>query len=219
MTQDTLIRGHAIRPEIKTLIQKDFPHWNDTSYICKIDYEKYRIQYVSKLIMEDGHQVEKLKLDIIENIKNSEFLSSNLNQDYEKTYKFSEKLADRVAKFGGSWNFISIFFLLLFFWILTNTHFLLTKPFDPYPFILMNLILSCIAAIQAPVIMMSQNRQEAKDRIRAENDYKINLKAEVEIRTLHEKVDHLLLEQWSKMIEVQQLQLELLNEIRENVIR
>ena len=98
-----------------------------------------------------------------------------------------------------------------------NSLYLMFKPFDPYPFILMNLILSCLAAIQAPIIMMSQNRQEIKDRSRAENDYKINLKSEIEIRTLHEKVDHLLLDQWSKMMRVQELQVEILEEIRHKI--
>ncbi|AVQ10510.1 PF06210 family protein [Leptospira santarosai] len=104
-------------------------------------------------------------------------------------------------------------------WIFGNVTFLTKSSFDPYPFILLNLILSCIAALQAPIIMMSQNRQEAKDRIRSENDYKINLKAEIEIRTLHEKVDHLLLNQWSKMIEVQEIQMEILGEISNQLKR
>jgi uncharacterized membrane protein len=102
-------------------------------------------------------------------------------------------------------------------WIVMNSLLLLYKPFDPYPFILLNLILSCLAAIQAPIIMMSQNRQETKDRHRSENDYKINLKSEIEIRTLHEKVDHLLFDQWSKMIKTQEFQIEILEEIRNKV--
>jgi len=104
--------------------------------------------------------------------------------------------------------------VILVVWIIVNSVVLLSKTFDPYPFILLNLILSCIAAIQAPIIMMSQNRQEAKDRIRSENDYKVNLKAEIEIRTLHEKIDHLLLDQWSRMMQIQQVQLDMLEEIQ-----
>lgn len=106
-------------------------------------------------------------------------------------YTFGEKLADQVASFGGSWKFIILFFTLLVVWIIINSIAFLMKPFDPYPFILLNLILSCLASIQAPIIMMSQNRQEVKDRLRAENDYKINLKAEYEIRALQEKVDQM----------------------------
>ena len=128
-----------------------------------------------------------------------------------------ESVADKVASFGGSWRFIIIFFIILLVWIVMNSIVLLFKPFDVYPFILLNLILSCLAAIQAPIIMMSQNRQETKDRRRSENDYKINLKSEIEIRTLHEKVDHLLLDQWSKMMRIQEMQIEILEEIRNKV--
>ncbi|MBN1698126.1 MAG: DUF1003 domain-containing protein, partial [Spirochaetales bacterium] len=151
-------------------------------------------------------------------VKNGELsLPWTINAQYEEKYTIGNKISDIVAKFGGSWRFIISFFSILILWILVNSHLLLSKPFDPYPYILLNLILSCIAAIQAPIIMMSQNRLETKDRIRVENDYKINLKSEIEIRTLHEKIDHLLLEQWSKMIEIQELQIDLLNEIRESI--
>ncbi|MCK9182752.1 MAG: DUF1003 domain-containing protein, partial [Fibrobacteraceae bacterium] len=129
--------------------------------------------------------------------------------------RMGDFVSDKVASFGGSWKFIIFFLIVLILWIIINSIVLLQKPFDPYPFILMNLILSCIAAIQAPIIMMSQNRQEKKDRLRSENDYKVNLKAEIEIRTLHEKVDHLLLDQWSKMMKIQEMQIEMLEEIKE----
>jgi uncharacterized membrane protein len=122
-------------------------------------------------------------------------------------------LSDRIASFGGSWRFIILFGAVLLFWIILNAVFLLNRGFDPYPFILLNLILSCLAAIQAPIIMMSQNRAEARDRLRAENDYKVNLKAELEIRTLHEKIDHLLQRQYSRLFEIQQIQIELLEQL------
>jgi len=212
-----LISGDNIHHEIERLIKVDRPGWKDSSYICKSDYEKYRISHIIELISDEHSQIEKLESEVVNNIKSSELVTSNLNSDSNQKFTLGEKIADKVAEFGGSWKFIIIFFILLTAWIVMNSHFLLTKPFDPFPFILMNLILSCLAAIQAPIIMMSQNRQEAKDRIRGENDYKINLKAEIEIRTLHEKVDHLLLAQWSKMIEIQKLQIDLLSEIREKV--
>ena len=124
-----------------------------------------------------------------------------------------EKLADQVASFGGSWTFIIIFFSFLLTWIAVNIWWFRNRGFDPYPFILLNLILSCIAAIQAPIIMMSQNRQEAKDRKRAEHDYKVNLKAEVEIRLLHEKIDHMLLHQNKRLLEIQKVQIEMMEHI------
>jgi uncharacterized membrane protein len=121
-------------------------------------------------------------------------------------------LADRIAAIGGSWAFILLFCATLVAWITANTVVLTTAPFDPYPFILLNLVLSCVAALQAPIIIMSQNRQEAKDRVRAEHDYRINLKAELEIRHLHEKLDHLLLHQWQRLLEIQQVQTEMIEE-------
>lgn len=122
-------------------------------------------------------------------------------------------MADHVALFGGSWTFIISFGFFLFVWILLNTAFLLNNGFDPFPFILLNLILSCIAALQAPVIMMSQNRQEEKDRERSKLDYMINLKAELEIRTLHEKLDHLIIHQQRDLFEIQEIQIEMMKDI------
>jgi uncharacterized membrane protein len=122
-------------------------------------------------------------------------------------------LSDQIASFGGSWRFIILFGVVLVLWIILNGFLLLNRGFDPYPFILLNLILSCLAAMQAPIIMMSQNRAELRDRLRSENDYKINLKAELEIRHLHEKIDHLLRRQYNRLFEIQQIQIELLEEI------
>lgn len=213
---DQIISGNGVRNEIEKLIQLDFPGWNDSSYICKTDYKNYKIKYITNLISEETGQIEKLESEVIQTIQNSDFISTNINSEFARGTK-GEQISDALAKFGGSWKFIIFFFLVLLSWILINSFYLIGKPFDPFPFILLNLVLSCIAAIQAPVIMMSQNRQEAKDRLRAEKDYKINLKSEIEIRTLHEKMDHLLLEQWSKMTAIQELQIDILNDIREKI--
>lgn len=190
-----LISGHGIRNEIERTIQRDHPDWDDSKWICKDDFDIYRIKYISSLIEEEEGSIKELKNAVLDSIKANEIITSNINMEAKENYKIGDRVSDRVAIFGGSWKFIIIFFIVLSIWIAINSHFLLKKPFDPYPYILMNLILSCIAAIQAPIIMMSQNRQEKKDRIRSENDYKVNLKSEIEIRTLHEKVDHLLLDQ------------------------
>jgi len=140
-------------------------------------------------------------------------LSRNINEAFEKSLTRGERMADRLADFGGSWIFISLFGIMLVVWMGINTWVLLEKPFDPYPYILLNLVLSCLAAIQAPVILMSQNRQEAKDRLRSEHDYEINMKAEIEIRKLHEKMDHLLMHQWQRLMDIQQLQVNQMEEI------
>ena len=132
-------------------------------------------------------------------------LSENIEPEIESELIIGQKLADRIATFGGSWTFIIIFFSFLLVWMCINIWVLATKPFDPYPFILFNLILSCLAAIQAPIIMMSQNRKEQKDRSRSEYNYKVNLKAELEIRLLHEKIDHLMIHQNQRLLEIQEL--------------
>ena len=132
---------------------------------------------------------------------------------FERKWTLGERLADRIAEFGGSWTFLICFGVFMLIWITANSLILFWRPIDPYPFILLNLVLSCLAAIQAPIIMMSQNRQEAKDRLRSQHDYQVNLKAELEIRQLHEKVDHLLVHQWERLVEIQEIQLELLSEI------
>ena len=167
--------------------------------------------------MEDEKgELTNLEKDVIEKLTDYETISTNIDKEFETELKFGERLSDKLAAFGGSWRFIIIFASILFIWIAINSYVLLTRPFDPYPFILLKLILSCLAAIQAPVIMMSQNRQEARDRKRAEEDYKINLKSELELRQLHQKVDHLLIQQWERIVEIQELQLELLEELKKD---
>jgi uncharacterized membrane protein len=139
--------------------------------------------------------------------------------EFEEKRTLGQRLADRLAAFGGSWKFILIFMSILFGWIILNSIILITRRFDPFPFILLNLVLSCLAALQAPVIMMSQNRQEAKDRLRAQHDYQINLKAEIEIRSLHEKIDHLIFKQWQRLLEIQEIQTELMAELSDKLRR
>ena len=214
--EDLLIMGHGIRHEIEELIRNEYPQWNDKSLICESDFNTFRIKYIVKIIEEEKGSIEVLESEVINSINKNEIITFNTGNMAEAV-KMGDRISDKVASFGGSWKFIIMFFSILLVWIIINSFYLLSKPFDPYPFILLNLILSCIAAIQAPIIMMSQNRQEIKDRIRSENDYKINLKSEIEIRTLHEKVDHLLLDQWSKMMKIQEIQIEILEEIRNKV--
>jgi uncharacterized membrane protein len=124
-----------------------------------------------------------------------------------------ERWADKIEEFGGSWTFIILFMIMMVVWIGLNSWVLFFQPFDPYPYIFLNLVLSCIAALQAPIIMMSQNRQEQKDRQRSEHDYKINLKAELEIKLLSEKIDHLLAHQNKKLLEIQEVQTDYLEDL------
>jgi uncharacterized membrane protein len=157
--------------------------------------------------------LSSLEKQVVDAMQNDQLLTDKLNDDKTDKLSYGQKLADKVASFGGSWKFIIIFGAFLTVWMILNSILLAAKIFDPYPFILLNLILSCIAALQAPVIMMSQNRQEEKDRERAKNDYMINLKSELEIRLLHDKLDHLIVNQQEKLMEIQQIQIDMMSDI------
>jgi uncharacterized membrane protein len=190
--------GELLRPSLAEFIRKRVPDWDSTGFICSDDLGRFR----RKEVLEDElGELSALDHEVVASLEQHEILSENISHDFEQQRTFGERLSDQIAAFGGSWRFIIFFGVVLFVWIVVNTVVLATRAFDPYPFILMNLILSCIAALQAPIIMMSQNRSEARDRLRAENDYKINLKAELEIRHLHEKLDHLLRSQYSRLFE------------------
>lgn len=168
---------------------------------------------LERLLVTENDQLQKLNNIVLKAIEEEKLLSQKLIEFEDPHPTFSSKISDRVASFGGSWKFIIIFLIVMLAWISINIY-LLSKPFDPYPFILLNLILSTIAALQAPVIMMSQNRKEEKDRQRAINDYLVNLKAEVEIRNMHEKLDLLISEQMKTLFEIQKEQMAIMDEIR-----
>ncbi len=208
-----LMAGAVVRPAVAEEIRRAHPGWSPEQFICHADLATFRGKYVHSLLESEKGELTSLEQDVVRSLREHELLSSNVDAEQEQEWTFGQRLADRIATFGGSWSFLIVFGILLSLWILMNSLILLWRPVDPYPFILLNLVLSCLAAIQAPVIMMSQNRQEAKDRLRAEHDYQVNLKAELEIRQLHEKVDHLLSHQWERLVEIQEVQLELLSEI------
>ncbi len=150
--------------------------------------------------------------ELLKHFSEHPIISKNTNHQFEANQSFGDRLADRMAAFGGSWPFLIGFSTALLAWMLLNSLFL-TQPFDPYPFILLNLVLSSVAALQAPIIMMSQSRQAAKDRLDAGHDYEINLKAELEIQRLHSKIDELREAQWRELVQLQQEQIQLLNQI------
>ncbi len=205
--------AELIRPSLLEFIQKKLPELDTKGFICLDDLGEFRKDYIKEVLEDEIGELSVLDHEVIESLEQHEILSSDISKQFEKKLTFGERLSDHIASFGGSWRFIILFGTVLFGWIILNAILLLNRGFDPYPFILLNLILSCLAAIQAPIIMMSQNRSEARDRLRAENDYKINLKAELEIRHLHEKIDHLLRRQYNRLFEIQQIQIELLEEI------
>lgn len=170
-----------------------------------------------KLLAFEKEQIKKLKQIVEQSIADENLIYETIEHPPLEILTKGQKVSDKIARFGGSWAFILSFFSILFVWILFNTITPLKDNFDPYPFILMNLILSCIAALQAPIIMMSQNRQEEKDRKRSENDYMVNLKSELEIRSLNKKVDILQNEQIKHLLISNAQQLELLKKLEDKI--
>jgi len=213
-SKDELIPLAIIRKPIIDLIIQEHNELNDSGFICNEDLNIYRNKYIQNLLEQEKGDLTNLEESVIQSINDREILSRNVDSEYDQKLTYGDRIADKIAAYGGSWKFKILFSIILVLWISINSYILLTKPFDPFPFILLNLVLSCLAAIQAPVIMMSQNRQEAKDRVRSEHDYQVNLKAEVEIRTLHQKIDHLLTHQWERLVQIQQIQLEMMQEIK-----
>lgn len=208
-----VVAGAFVRDAVADEIRRDYPDWSAESFICRPDLTRYRTKYVHSILESEKGEVTSLEQEVLHSLREHEVLSTNIDAEFEREWSFGERLADRIASFGGSWTFLIWFGVFLALWIVMNSIVLLWRPADPYPFILLNLVLSCLAAIQAPIIMMSQNRQEAKDRLRSQHDYQVNLKAELEIRHLHEKIDHLLSHQWERLVQIQEIQLELLSEL------
>ena len=212
-TDEHVAIGENIRPSLAQFIESQRPDWDPAIPICLEDLGRFRKEYLKHALQDELGELSTLDQEVVESLHQHELLSENIEHRFERKLTYGERLSDRIAEFGGSWTFIIYFGGVLLGWIALNVIAFADKGFDPYPFILLNLILSCLAALQAPVIMMSQNRAQARDRLQAENDYKVNLKAELEIRHLHEKVDHLLRRQYERLFEIQQIQIELLEEL------
>jgi uncharacterized membrane protein len=209
-----LIPLDTVRPNLADHIRKDHPGLQGDSMISTATLARYRMQYVEALLENEHGEFTELERQVAASIANHDTIAENVEDDFQEDRTFGQRLSDHLATFGGSWAFLITFGAILFIWILINLVMGEKRAFDAYPFILLNLILSCLAAIQAPIIMMSQKRQEAKDRLRALNDYRVNLKAELEIRHLHEKMDHLVSKQWQRLAEIQRMQLEIMQEKR-----
>jgi uncharacterized membrane protein len=208
-----VLPGELVRDSIVETIKKQYPDWSPKEFICLSDLNRFRTQHVQDILEEEKGELSILEKKVLESLDEKELISKNLNTEFDRRLTVGQMMADRIASFGGSWRFIIIFATILMVWVIANSLVLLWRPFDPYPFILLNLVLSCLAAIQAPVIMMSQNRQSAKDRLQAEHDYLVNLKAELEIRRVSDMIDHLLAHQWQRLLEIQQIQMELMEEL------
>ncbi|MDV2983105.1 UNVERIFIED_CONTAM: DUF1003 domain-containing protein [Methylobacteriaceae bacterium AG10] len=219
MSRRNLVPVASLRAALAEHIRTDYPGLPDDALISVKELAKYRTRYVAELLAEEHGEYSDLDRQVAESIAAQDTIAENIEEDYDEHRTFGERVSDGLAAFGGSWAFLISFALVLVTWMAVNVTIGDTKAFDPYPFILLNLVLSCLAAIQAPIIMMSQSRQDKKDRLRSNNDYRVNLKAELEIRHLHEKMDHLVTKQWQRLAEIQQIQLEMLQEMRTRVAR
>ncbi len=210
-----VVPAELVSPPVVETIRRIHPAWSTAGFICHPDVDHFRAKYVEGVLEIERGELSTIDREVVASLKQQEILSTNINVEFEREFTFGERLADRMADFGGSWHFLISFGVLLVAWIALNSVVLFAQPFDPYPFILLNLVLSSLAAMQAPIIMMSQNRQEAKDRLRAEHDYRVNLKAELEIRHLNLKLDQLLSHQWQRLLEIQRIQTDLMEELVE----
>ncbi|WP_420705970.1 DUF1003 domain-containing protein [Enterococcus sp. CWB-B31] len=208
-----------VEEEIRNFILEKNPDLTMGAQLTYSQLLSYRLSYVRTLLADETLKNEQLNQLVYKELKGNEDIINRSAKTSVEELTLGQKAADAIAKFGGSWPFIFIFIVVIILWIILNTAGFFIQPFDKYPFILLNLALSCLAAIQAPIIMMSQNREEERDREQAKSDYKVNLKAEVEINLLHEKIDYLINDQWQHLVEIQNIQLELLGELQEQLER
>jgi len=214
------VSAKTLKPALIEFIQKEHPDFKADSILSMQSLNSYRYKFMTSILEKGLGELGHMEQTVISKIREHDTLTDKLDKDENAgnaPTTVGQRVADKVASFGGSWTFIISFGIFILIWISINVFVMIAHPFDPYPFILLNLILSCLAALQAPVIMMSQNRQEEKDRERAKKDYMINLKSELEIRLLHEKIDHLILHQQNELLEIQALQVEMMNDILQQV--
>lgn len=212
---DEIVPAESVPEPIAELIRKECPAWSYGGFICRTDLDRFRAQYVGEVLRNEKVELTVLEGTVRQTMKDHDLLAKNINIEFDRQLSFGERFSDHIADFAGSWTFIISFTGVMFLWIVVNTFIIVTRPFDPYPYILLNLVLSAVAAIQAPFIIMSQNRQESRDRLNAEHDYRVNLHNEMEIHQLHKKIDHLLFIQGQRLLEIQKIQVELM----ENLIR
>jgi uncharacterized membrane protein len=216
--KNDLVPAELIRASIVDVIVKEHPAWSPEGYICHADLNRFRIDYVRDVLEKEKNEYASLEETDKHGVKEEDHLPKNINVEFEKELTFGEHLSDKIAGFAGSWTFIAVFAGIIFLWVTLNTYILLSRPFDPYPYILLNLVLSILTAVQAPVIIMSQNRQEIRDRLHAERDYQVSIHTELEIHRLHKKIDHLLMSQGHRLMEIQNIQVELMEELAKKTL-
>ncbi len=214
--QHEFVPAEAVRPQVAAHVAERFPDtWTGDGFLCRTCLNTERGDYVVARLRQERGSLSAVEAEVARKAGESLILAENLEEEFQRGTTFGQRAADATARVGGSWGFVVGFTVALLVWIAVNTWLLASRAFDPYPYILLNLCLSCLAALQAPIIMMAQNRQAARDRAQADQDFRINLQAEISILNLHEKVDHLLHAQWERLVELQQIQIDLMEEIAE----
>lgn len=207
------VHARSLKPALLAHLTEGRP-LGEADRVCSRCLRAARIAYLESRLSVERGELSQLESEAAQKAADHLVIALDTNERADQSMSLGERVSDGVARVGGSWPFVISFSVFILIWAFVNA-WLAKSAFDPYPFILLNLILSCVAALQAPIIMMSQNRANAHDRMRAEQDYRVNLKAELEVGTLHDKLDHLLHERWESMIEMQYEQLELLRELTE----
>ncbi|CCB92016.1 putative uncharacterized protein [Waddlia chondrophila 2032/99] len=203
-----------IRDNTFEAAKKKCPEMDRKGYICFPDLRKIHASYYEEILTQERGELSKLEKEVLSSLEQHDILSENINEEFDATRTLGGRIADKVASFGGSWTFIFIFGFVLLSWMAINSYqFFFEKALDPYPYVLLNFFLSCLTTIQAPIIMMSQNRQTAKDRLTQENDYQINLKSELQIRQLNARLDMFMRHSWQKLNEISQIQEEILENL------
>jgi uncharacterized membrane protein len=206
-----VVRADMIRRPLFNHIASRHPErWPGTGFVCATCLAVERADYVRRRLEEERGDLSAIEAEVARKAAEHETIARHIDEVFSRSISRGQRAADSVARVGGSWTFVLGFGACLILWIVVNTLVLRARPFDPYPYILLNLVLSCLAAVQAPIIMMAQNRQSTRDRAEADQDFRINLKAEIEVASLHEKIDHLLHDQWDRLVEMQEMQIDLL---------
>lgn len=201
--QSELFPISLVRSGVKKIILDEYPQINKDGYLCQKDHAYTTAKFHTHSIRKEKGRLKKLEQEVVDSLKEHELIAENVNEQFEEQLTFGERLSDYIAIFGGSWKFIILFIGGMLGWMIFNVYLVKEQAFDPYPFILLNLVLSSLAAIQAPIIMMSQNRQGEKDRLKFDQDYQTNLKAELEIRRLQSRFDLLMKKTWEQLIRIE----------------
>lgn len=212
-----VVRSTSVRAQLaEHLARHHGEKWSGEGYVCRRCLNQARVAYVLDRLEQERGELSKVEAEVAQKAGQHVAIAQNIDEQFRRSVTRSQRAADTVARVGGSWTFVAVFAVVLAVWMTVNSKVLGRGAFDPYPYILLNLVLSCLAAIQAPIIMMAQNRAAARDRMQADEDYRTNLKAELEIASLHDKMDHLLHSQFERMAEMQEIQLDLLTDLADS---